>query len=90
MIGDVSRTGTYRKAILGNAAVAIKDKVVLDVGAGMSCCISWPVAIPTNTRHRLRHPVVHGGTGGRKRSGRARGVIDGGQDADRELARPYA
>ncbi|KAK4690036.1 type I protein arginine methyltransferase, partial [Tremellales sp. Uapishka_1] len=34
MIGDISRTGTYRKAILGNAAVAIKDKVVLDVGAG--------------------------------------------------------
>jgi len=36
MIGDVSRTGTYRKAILGNAAVAFKDKVVLDVGAGKS------------------------------------------------------
>lgn len=34
MIGDISRTGTYRKAILGNAAVAFKDKVVLDVGAG--------------------------------------------------------
>ncbi|EJT48358.1 protein-arginine N-methyltransferase [Trichosporon asahii var. asahii CBS 2479] len=34
MIGDVSRTGTYRKAILGNAAAAIRDKVVLDVGAG--------------------------------------------------------
>lgn len=49
MIGDVSRTGTYRKAILGNAAVAIKDKVVLDVGAGTSRCISLTVAIPTNT-----------------------------------------
>lgn len=36
MIGDVSRTGTYRKAILGNAAAAIRDKVVLDVGAGTS------------------------------------------------------
>lgn len=34
MIGDVSRTGTYRKAILGNGAAAIRDKVVLDVGAG--------------------------------------------------------
>ncbi|KAK8861606.1 hypothetical protein IAR55_002429 [Kwoniella newhampshirensis] len=34
MIGDISRTGTYRKAILGNAAAAFKDKVVLDVGAG--------------------------------------------------------
>ncbi|ORY22514.1 S-adenosyl-L-methionine-dependent methyltransferase [Naematelia encephala] len=34
MIGDISRTGTYRKAILGNAAVAIQDKRVLDVGAG--------------------------------------------------------
>ncbi|WVQ93458.1 hypothetical protein IAU59_000532 [Kwoniella sp. CBS 9459] len=34
MIGDISRTGTYRKAILGNASVAFKDKVVLDVGAG--------------------------------------------------------
>ncbi|WVR03796.1 hypothetical protein IAU60_000791 [Kwoniella sp. DSM 27419] len=34
MIGDVSRTGTYRKAILGNAAVAFKDRIVLDVGAG--------------------------------------------------------
>jgi histone-arginine methyltransferase CARM1 len=34
MIGDISRTGTYRKAILGNAEVAFKDKVVLDVGAG--------------------------------------------------------
>ena len=36
MIGDISRTGTYRKAILGNAAVAFKDKVVLDLGAGES------------------------------------------------------
>ena len=34
MISDVSRTGTYRKAILGNAEVAFKDKIVLDVGAG--------------------------------------------------------
>ncbi|WOO80677.1 Histone-arginine methyltransferase CARMER [Vanrija pseudolonga] len=34
MIGDVSRTATYRKAVLGNAAVAIKDKTVLDLGAG--------------------------------------------------------
>ena len=34
MIGDISRTGTYRKAILGNAAVAFRDKVVLDLGAG--------------------------------------------------------
>ncbi|GFZ42528.1 hypothetical protein JCM24511_00244 [Saitozyma sp. JCM 24511] len=34
MIGDTARTGTYRKAILGNAEVAFKDKVVLDVGAG--------------------------------------------------------
>jgi hypothetical protein len=37
MIGDISRTGTYRKAILGNGAVAIKDKIVLDVGAGEWC-----------------------------------------------------
>lgn len=36
MIGDVCRTGTYRKAILGNAAVAIRDKAVLDLGAGES------------------------------------------------------
>ncbi|WVW80173.1 hypothetical protein I302_102150 [Kwoniella bestiolae CBS 10118] len=34
MIGDISRTGTYRKAILGNAEVALNDKIVLDVGAG--------------------------------------------------------
>ena len=34
MIRDVMRTGTYRRAILGNGAVAFKDKVVLDVGAG--------------------------------------------------------
>nr|KIR47994.1 histone-arginine methyltransferase CARM1 [Cryptococcus bacillisporus CA1280] len=34
MIGDVARTGTYRKAILGNAAVAFAGKTVLDVGAG--------------------------------------------------------
>ncbi|CAD6579793.1 MAG: hypothetical protein TREMPRED_002570 [Tremellales sp. Tagirdzhanova-0007] len=34
MIRDVMRTGTYRKAILGNGTVAFKDKVVLDVGAG--------------------------------------------------------
>jgi histone-arginine methyltransferase CARM1 len=39
MIGDVSRTGTYRKAILGNRASAIRDKVVLDVGAGESAGI---------------------------------------------------
>ena len=36
MIGDVSRTGTYRKAIMGNAVVAFRDKTVLDVGAGQS------------------------------------------------------
>lgn len=36
MIGDISRTGTYRKAILGNSAVAFKDKIVLDLGAGES------------------------------------------------------
>ncbi len=36
MIGDIARTGTYRKAIMGNAAVAIKEKIVLDVGAGKS------------------------------------------------------
>ncbi|WVQ78781.1 hypothetical protein IAT38_000872 [Cryptococcus sp. DSM 104549] len=34
MIGDISRTGTYRKAILGNAMVAFAGKTVLDVGAG--------------------------------------------------------
>ncbi|ODN76527.1 hypothetical protein L202_05194 [Cryptococcus amylolentus CBS 6039] len=34
MIGDISRTGTYRKAILGNAAIAFTDKTVLDLGAG--------------------------------------------------------
>ena len=34
MISDISRTGTYRKAIMGNAAVAFQDKLVLDVGAG--------------------------------------------------------
>lgn len=34
MIGDVARTGTYRKAILGNAGVAFAGKTVLDVGAG--------------------------------------------------------
>lgn len=34
MIGDVARTGTYRKAILGNATVAFAGKTVLDVGAG--------------------------------------------------------
>lgn len=36
MIGDISRTGTYRKAILGNAEVAFRAKTVLDVGAGES------------------------------------------------------
>lgn len=36
MIGDISRTGTYRKAILGNAAIAFNNKSVLDLGAGMS------------------------------------------------------
>jgi histone-arginine methyltransferase CARM1 len=34
MIGDVSRTGTYRKAIMGNSIMAFKDKTVLDLGAG--------------------------------------------------------
>lgn len=42
MIGDISRTGTYRKAILGNATVAFKDKVVLDLGAGMSWAMRFP------------------------------------------------
>jgi hypothetical protein len=36
MIGDISRTGTYRKAILGNSAIAFDNKNVLDLGAGMS------------------------------------------------------
>ena len=36
MIGDISRTGTYRKAVLGNAAIAFNNKSVLDLGAGMS------------------------------------------------------
>lgn len=36
MIGDISRTGTYRKAILGNGTIAFKDKIVLDLGAGAS------------------------------------------------------
>lgn len=35
MIGDISRTGTYRKAILGNATIAFNNKNVLDLGAGM-------------------------------------------------------
>nr|ODN89259.1 histone-arginine methyltransferase CARM1 [Cryptococcus depauperatus CBS 7855] len=34
MIADVSRTGSYRKALLGNAKVAIIGKTVLDLGAG--------------------------------------------------------
>jgi hypothetical protein len=41
MIGDVTRTGTYRKAILGNAAVAITDKTVLDLGAGECAVGRW-------------------------------------------------
>jgi len=44
MIGDISRTGTYRKAILGNAAIAFNNKNVLDLGAGMS--ILWVGLIP--------------------------------------------
>ena len=54
MIGDVSRTGTYRKAILGNAAVAIQDKVVLDVGAGM---LSNDEA---SSERRLRNTFIYG------------------------------
>jgi hypothetical protein len=38
MIGDISRTGTYRKAILGNSNIAFNNKNVLDLGAGMSAC----------------------------------------------------
>jgi len=38
MIGDISRTGTYRKAILGNANIAFQDKSVLDLGAGALAC----------------------------------------------------
>jgi histone-arginine methyltransferase CARM1 len=34
MIGDIARTSAYRKAILGNGAVAFQDKLVIDVGAG--------------------------------------------------------
>ncbi|KAL7419551.1 hypothetical protein Q5752_005462 [Cryptotrichosporon argae] len=34
MISDISRTATYRKAILGNARPAFVGKTVLDVGAG--------------------------------------------------------
>jgi hypothetical protein len=39
MIGDISRTGTYRKAILGNSAIAFNNKNVLDLGAGMLSCL---------------------------------------------------
>lgn len=35
MIGDISRTGAYRKAILGNELSAIRGKTVLDLGAGV-------------------------------------------------------
>lgn len=45
MIGDVSRTGTYRKAILGNASIAFKDKVVLDLGAGQSHSIPLEILL---------------------------------------------
>jgi histone-arginine methyltransferase CARM1 len=40
MIGDIARTSAYRKAILGNGAVAFQDKLVIDVGAGKDtpCC----------------------------------------------------
>ncbi len=34
MIGDIARTSAYRRAILGNAAVAFQDKLVIDLGAG--------------------------------------------------------
>lgn len=34
MMGDVWRTTAYKRAIEGNAAVAIRDKTVLDLGAG--------------------------------------------------------
>jgi hypothetical protein len=41
MIGDISRTGTYRKAILGNSAIAFNNKNVLDLGAGMSFLMGY-------------------------------------------------
>lgn len=75
MIGDISRTGTYRKAILGNEAVAIRDKTVLDLGAGV-----WPAA--AGAKPRLGHPVVHVCPGGGEERRRARGVVYGRQDPD--------
>lgn len=77
MIGDVSRTGTYRKAILGNAAAAIRDKVVLDVGAGTLLKPSWL------TCNRFRYPVLHGGSGRSEGCHRPRGIEHGGEDPDR-------
>ena len=44
MIGDISRTGTYRKAILGNSAIAFNNRNVLDLGAGM--LFWWVPLIP--------------------------------------------
>lgn len=70
MIGDVARTGTYRKAILGNAEVAFKDKVVLDVGAGMSS----PEA---ELKCRIRYPVLHVCSGRSEACGSSRSVVDG-------------
>lgn len=77
MIGDVSRTGTYRKAILGNGAAAIRDKVVLDVGAGTSSLRS------ALTCNRFRYLVLHGGSGRRGGRHRPRSVEHGGEDTDR-------
>lgn len=74
MIGDISRTGTYRKAILGNAAVAFRDKVVLDLGAGeLYLSASQPSLIGRHRKEyeggplcqvgmligRVRDPVIH-------------------------------
>lgn len=53
MIGDITRTGTYKKAILGNAKVAFEDKVVLDVGAGRSRSLGRPAALRLTCQDRV-------------------------------------
>lgn len=84
MIGDTARTGTYRKAILGNAEVAFKDKVVLDVGAG-ELIRSLSRKSRGADGGRLGYPVLSLRSGWSAACRRSRGVLNGGEDCSCEL-----
>jgi hypothetical protein len=73
MIGDISRTGTYRKAILGNEHIAFRNKNVLDLGAGTP---NWM----GRADDRFGDSEFHVGSSGCETGHSARSIFNGRQN----------